>query len=249
MIKKSLIPLIAIAALLTACTSSEPAQSTESNGNQITEVSANQDEISNLTNTIDELEIDVQNLEDEVSRLQSTISDLERFADQTTCQSISLSQFKAISSPGTAFVVTPSKMGWTSEWTIRNDQIQERDESVFRSYEFRIDLTPENPDDALQEIHTSLLAFPSPELASASFETREIDNSRIVDTSQDFRIPISAFGPKLIDDSATTMKIQFLCDNFDVTIKVKFLTDPAIGMPILERAAWTVLGEISNIGP
>lgn len=146
-------------------------------------------------------------------------------------------------------MITPAKLGWTSEWTLRTDQIVEKDERIVRTYEFRTDLTPDNKTDPFQEIHTSLLAFPDSEMAAASYAARAINEEREMDISVDFHVPLYAWGPKpLIDDGASTMRIEFLCGNYQVTVKTKFITDVVIAAPILERSVWTILGEISNFG-
>ena len=247
--RKILFTLFLLIILTTACSPDESDSNTESNQVDTSNLSENDAEILRLVTTNEELESTINTLEGEISKLQGMISELERFADQSTCQSITLSQFAAFSSPGTTFVVTPSKMGWTGPWTLRSDQIKEIEGGLARSFEFRIDLTPSNTEDPWQEIHSSILAFPIGELATTSFEQHPIDESRRLETSVDFRIPLAASNIDQNDDGAPTMSLRFLCGNFDVVLKTKYISDPALGLPILEKAAWIVLGELSNFGP
>lgn len=179
--------------------------------------------------------------------LQSTVTELEDIANSRRCQTIDLAQYEHNIYLGTAYVVTPSKMGWPGYWTIRENVVLERDYGLARGYEFRIDLTPGDYGDSWQEIHTTIRPFPSAEEAAAFFAKSQPEGSRSLETSLDFGIPLRAWTNP--NDSANTTRIEFLCRNFQVDIKTKFLSDPAVALPILEQAATILFGELSQWQP
>lgn len=187
-------------------------------------------------------------LEANVSELEANVVELEEIASSRRCQSIDLSQFENNIYHGTSYVITPAKMGWNGYWSLRENVILEKDYGLARGFEFRIDLTPGNNADYWQEIHTTIRSFDSPEGAKAFYDAVERDDSRILETSLDFGIPLDAWGAS-IDDSAETMKIEFLCGNYEADIKLKFLSDPEVALPILEQAASVIYGEISQWAP
>lgn len=191
---------------------------------------------------------EIASLEDDVLGLEGNVAELEEIANSRRCQSIDLALFENNIYRGTSYVITPAKMGWNGYWSLRENVILEKEYGLARGYEFRIDLTPDNYGDYWQEIHTTIRSFESPDEARAYYEAAERDISRHLDSSLDFGIPLDAWGAS-IDDDAETMKIEFLCGNFEADIKVKFLGDPAVALPILEQAASVIYGEISQWAP
>jgi len=191
---------------------------------------------------------EIASLEENVVGLEGNVAELEEIANSRRCQSINLAQFENNIYRGTSYVITPAKMGWNGYWSLRENVILEKEYGLARGYEFRIDLTPENYSDYWQEIHTTIRSFESPEEAKAYYETTDRDSSRELETSLEFGIPLDAWGAS-IDDGAETMKIEFLCGNFEADIKIKFLGDAALALPILEQAATVIYGEISQWAP
>lgn len=191
---------------------------------------------------------DIDLLEENVSGLEASVAELEEVANSRRCQSIDLAQFENNIYRGTSYVITPAKMGWNGYWSIRENVILERYYGLARGFEFRIDLTPEDYGDYWQEIHTTIRSFSSAEEALEFFVELERTDSRLLKTSLDFGIPLDAWGAS-INDGAETMKIEFLCGNYEAEIKIKFLSDPAIALPILEQAATVIYGEISQWAP
>ena len=190
----------------------------------------------------------IASLEANVSELETSVAELEEFASSRRCQSIDLAQFEINIYRGTSYVITPAKMAWNGYWSLRENVILEKEYGLARGFEFRIDLTPGNNADYWQEIHTTIRSFDSPERAKAFYDAVERDDSRFLETSLDFGIPLDAWGAS-IDDGAETMKIEFLCGNYEADIKVKFLSDPEVALPILEQAASVIYGEISQWAP
>lgn len=187
-------------------------------------------------------------LELNVSDLEASVAELEEVANSRRCQSIDLALFENNIYRGTSYVITPAKMGWNGYWSIRENVILERSYGLARGYEFRIDLTPEDYGDYWQEIHTTVRSFSSAEEAQSFFEKLDRPDSRSLETSLDFGVPLDAWGAS-INDGAETMKIEFLCGNYEAEIKIKFLSDPAFALPILEQAATVLYGELSQWAP
>lgn len=198
---------------------------------------------------LEEMRSENNSLLNVISIHQDTISELEEVANSRVCQSIDLAQFENNIYRGTTYVVTPSKMGWTSWWSIREDVIFDRDYGLARGYEFRIDLTPGIYNDYWQEIHTTIRAFSSSEQAKAFFDnSKPVRDAPALITSVNFGIPIKAWGAGP-NDPAETMVIEFWCGNFQVDIKTKYVANSTVALPILERAATIVFGELSRWAP
>ena len=187
-------------------------------------------------------------LVNEIRILEDAVSELEDVANSRRCQSIDLLQYENDIYRGTSYVITPAKMGWNGYWTIRENVVLERDYGLARGFEFRIDLTPGDYSDFWQEIHTTIRPFSSAEEAEARFAESQPDGARSLETSLDFGIPLRTWGANP-NDAANTMKIEFLCGNYRVEVKLKYISDSVVALPILEQAATILFGELSQWAP
>lgn len=214
-------------------------------GEQVEEQRAVINDVLNLNNNlVDEIAV----LGDNVAQLEGAVAGLEDIANSRRCQSIDRELFDNNIYQGTSYVITPAKMGWNGFWSVRENVVLLKDYGLARGFEFRIDLTPENHGDFWQEIHTTVRAFSSAEEAKASFDASPRDETRAFETSLDFGVPLDAWGA-VADENSQTMKIEFLCGNYRVEVKIKYLPDPALAFPILEQAVLILFGEISQWAP
>jgi hypothetical protein len=210
-------------------------------------ISAHRKTIDGQQLTIDNMLVLNEALVSDVAIYQQRAAELEEIANSRRCQSIDLLQYENDIYKGTSYVITPAKMGWNGYWTIRENVVLVKDYGLARGYELRIDLTPENYGDFWQEIHTTIRPFASAEEASNYFSEIDSDKSSRLETDLDFGIPLLAW--KTIDDSADTMGIAFVCGNYELDIKIKYLPDAEVALPILEKAATILFGELSVWAP
>jgi hypothetical protein len=197
--------------------------------------------------TIDNMLVLNEALVSDVATFSQRALELEDIANSRRCQSIDLLQYENDIYKGTSYVITPAKMGWNGYWTTRENVVLVKDYGLARGYEFRIDLTPDNYGDSWQEIHTTIRPFATAEEAKAYFAENQPENSVALVTKLDFGIPIRAWVS--IDDPADTMKIEFVCGNYQLDIKTKYLPDAEVALPILEKAATILFGELSVWAP
>jgi uncharacterized coiled-coil protein SlyX len=210
-------------------------------------ISAHKETIDGQQVTIDNMLVLNEALVNDVATFQEKAAELEKIANSRSCQSIDLSQYENDIYNNTSYVITPAKMGWNGYWSIRENVVLVKDYGLARGYEFRIDLTPENYGDFWQEIHTTIRPFATAEEAQAYFNENVPDNVKSLETTVDFGIPVRAWAS--VDDSADTMKIEFVCGNYQLDIKTKYLPDVEVALPILEKAATILFGELSVWAP
>jgi hypothetical protein len=210
-------------------------------------ISAHKETIAGQGATIDNMLALNEALVSDVATFQEKAKELEEIANSRRCQSIDLLQYENDIYNSTSYVITPAKMGWNGYWSIRENVVLVKDYGLARGYEFRIDLTPDNYGDFWQEIHTTIRPFATEAEANAYFAETNPDSRENLETSLDFGIPLQAWAS--IDDSADTKGIAFVCGNYQLDIKTKYLPDVEDALPILEKAASILFGELSVWAP
>ena len=106
------------------------------------------------------------------------------------------------------FVITPAKLNYTGDWSIREDVVfgaEHWDHPGYlgsRGFEFRFEGTPSNDSDYLQEIHTTINVYDSPRPAAPSVLS----------------------GPAPNDRDQTVM-LEFTLGFYEANIKTKFVSE------------------------
>jgi hypothetical protein len=203
------------------------------------------DELANKQLMVLDRNTQIEELQSEVDALSVRVANFEEIERNRVCTAITFSEFDYRVRIGTNFVITPEKMRWPGYWTIRDNVLFDNPNELARGYEFRIDLTPQNYSDELQEFHTTIRAFHTPDAAQTFYEKKgDLESKSFVSSEVDFVIPIKIWANSA-SDVEKTITLSFTCDIYQADLKIKYLEDTDLALEILEQAAILTFADLS----